>query len=63
MTGAVEASLRQLAIDLIDLGALRRTLTTTDHAEVRRLVALVTARGFHRDRDLVRLAEDYLVAP
>jgi hypothetical protein len=35
MTGAVEASLRQLAVDLIDLRALRPTATTTDHAEVR----------------------------
>jgi hypothetical protein len=30
-----DASLRQLAVDLIDLRALRPTATTTDHAEVR----------------------------
>lgn len=46
--------------DAIDLRALRPTLTPTDRAEVRRLVGLVTTRGFHRDRDLVMLAEEYL---
>jgi hypothetical protein len=46
--------------DAIDLRALRPTLTPADHAEVRRLAALVTARGFHRDRDLMALAEEYL---
>ena len=46
--------------DAMDLRALRPTLSRADHDEVRRLVALVTARGFHRDRDLVGLAETYL---
>ncbi|HSF97473.1 MAG TPA: nucleotidyl transferase AbiEii/AbiGii toxin family protein [Ornithinibacter sp.] len=46
--------------DAIDLRALRPTLTPADDAEVRRLAALVRARGFHRDRDLMALAEEYL---
>lgn len=49
--------------DAIDLRALRPTLTRRDHDEVHRLVGLVTARGFNRDRDLVALAQEYLEQP
>jgi len=46
--------------DAIDLRVLRPLLTPTDHDEVRRLVSLVMARGFDRDRDLLALADEYL---
>lgn len=46
--------------DAADLVALRPTLTEADVARVRDLSALVVARGFDRERDLVGLAHDYL---
>lgn len=46
--------------DAMDLRALRSVLAPGDADEVRRLAALVTSRGFHRDRDLIALAEEYL---
>lgn len=46
--------------DGADLLALRGVLTHTDQADIRRLAQLVCARGFHRERDLVALADDYL---
>ncbi|MCA0438301.1 MAG: nucleotidyl transferase AbiEii/AbiGii toxin family protein [Actinobacteria bacterium] len=46
--------------DDMDLRALRAVLTAGDADDVRRLAALVTSRGFHRERDLMGLAEDYL---
>ena len=46
--------------DLADLLALRAVLAPEDEADVRRLARLVVARGYHRDRDLVTLAEAYL---
>ena len=46
--------------DAEDLHALRGALTNTDAAEVLRLAAEVVARGFHRERDLVAMAEEYL---
>ena len=46
--------------DTVDLVALRAALTDQDVLEVRRLAALVVERGFHRERDLVGLADDYL---
>ncbi len=46
--------------DTVDLVSLRAALTDQDVLEVRRLAALVVERGFHRERDLVGLADDYL---
>lgn len=46
--------------DAVDLIALRPTLSPVDEADVRRLAGLVVERGFHRDRDLVALAAEYL---
>ncbi len=46
--------------DAMDLHALRGALTSTDAAEVRRLAAEIVSRGFHRERDLIALAEEYL---
>lgn len=46
--------------DAADLMALRGALALSDEEEARRLAALVVARGFHRERDLVALAEAYL---
>lgn len=46
--------------DAGDLLALKRVLTTSDHDDIRRLVRLIVGRGYHRNRDLVALAEEYL---
>lgn len=46
--------------DAADLVALRPALTERDARRIRELAALVTARGFDRERDLVELAHDYL---
>lgn len=46
--------------DAADLRVLRTVLTPGDAADVRELAGLVVARGYHRERDLVALAEDYL---
>lgn len=46
--------------DSMDLRALRSTLTATDESEVRRLAGLVMQRGFHRERDLLTMAEEFL---
>lgn len=46
--------------DQMDLLALRRTLSPDDEAEVRRCSALVTKRGFNRERDLTAAAQAYL---
>lgn len=46
--------------DAADLVALRPRLTVADEGEVQRLAALVMARGYHRDRDLIGLAAAYL---
>lgn len=46
--------------DAADLVALRPRLTVADEEQVHRLAALVVARGYHRDRDLVGLAAAYL---
>lgn len=46
--------------DAIDLRALRSALSPADEADVRRLAKLVMERGFHRDRDLTQLAEEFL---
>lgn len=49
--------------DAMDLRALRSVLAADDAAEIRHLAALVTSRGFHRERDLPALAEEYLSQP
>lgn len=46
--------------DSADLTALRQVLTEDDEADLRRLVRMVVERGYHRDRDLVALAEGYI---
>lgn len=46
--------------DAMDLRALRSVLSLEEQDEVRRLAALVMSRGFHRDRDLAALVEEYL---
>lgn len=46
--------------DAADLVALRRALTPEGEADLRRLVSLITKRGFHRERNLDTLAEAYL---
>jgi hypothetical protein len=46
--------------DAGDLVALRAVLTDRDSAELIEAVRLVVDRGYHRGRDLVRLAADYL---
>lgn len=46
--------------DSADLIALRQVLTEDDEADLRRLVRMVVERGYHRDRDLVALAEAYI---
>lgn len=46
--------------DAADLVALRPRLTVADEGEVQRLAALVMARGYHRDRDLIGLSAAYL---
>ncbi|MFV0458310.1 MAG: nucleotidyl transferase AbiEii/AbiGii toxin family protein [Actinomycetales bacterium] len=46
--------------DAIDLIALRAVLTPAETTDVRRLAQLVQDRGYHRERDLVGLAEEYL---
>lgn len=46
--------------DSADLIALRQVLTEDDEADLRRLVRMVVERGYHRDRDLVALAETYI---
>lgn len=48
--------------DAADLVALRAVLSPNDKAEALRLAALVVTRGFHRDRDLVKLVESYLAS-
>lgn len=48
--------------DAADLVALRRVLTHQDEIDLRRLVRLVVERGYHRDRDLITLAETYLAS-
>lgn len=48
--------------DAADLVALRAVLSPNDKAEALRLAALVVKRGFHRDRDLVKLVESYLAS-
>lgn len=46
--------------DAADLISLRPVLTLEDEAEVRGLARLITERGYHRDRDLTALVDDYL---
>ncbi len=46
--------------DSADLIALRQVLTVDDEADLRRLVRVVVERGYHRDRDLIALAETYI---
>lgn len=46
--------------DSADLIALRQVLTETDEIDLRRLVRVVVERGYHRDRDMVALAEAYI---
>ncbi|MFX0539066.1 nucleotidyl transferase AbiEii/AbiGii toxin family protein [Ornithinimicrobium sp. Y1847] len=46
--------------DQIDLDALRDILTHADAADVMSLASVVVERGYHRERDLVALAEAYL---
>jgi len=46
--------------DAADLTAMRQILTDEDIADLRRLVRLVVERGYHRDRDLIALAEAYI---
>lgn len=46
--------------DSADLVALRQVLTSDDEADLRRLARVVVERGYHRDRDLVALAEAYI---
>lgn len=48
--------------DGVDLRALRPILAPEGETEVLRLAALVVARGFNRDRDLVGLAGAYLAS-
>lgn len=46
--------------DAADLLALRTVLDAGDAADLRRLARVVVDRGYHRDRDLVALAEDFI---
>lgn len=46
--------------DSADLIALRQVLSEDEEADLRRLVRAVVERGYHRDRDLVALAETYI---
>ena len=46
--------------DEILLGLIPATPVDIRAELARRLAALVTSRGFHRDRDLIALAEEYL---
>lgn len=46
--------------DSADLIALRQVLTEDDEADLRRLVRMVVERGYHRDRDLIALAQTYI---
>lgn len=46
--------------DAADLRALRPRLSNTDEAAIRPIAQRVMDRGFHRDRDLVALADAYL---
>lgn len=46
--------------DAADLVSLRHVLTEDDGADIRRLVRAVVERGYHRDRDLMALAETYI---
>ena len=46
--------------DAMDLRSLRPVLRPGEADEVRRLASLVVARGFHRDRDVVALGEEFL---
>jgi hypothetical protein len=39
--------------DLVDLRALQRIATSSELARARQSLALITARGYHRGRDLV----------
>lgn len=48
--------------DAADLLALRPVLTAGDATEAKRLAEVVVRRGFHRERDLVGLVEEYLAA-
>jgi len=48
--------------DAADLVALRKVCTPLDEADLLRLAHLVTERGYHRDRDLVALARDFLAS-
>lgn len=49
--------------DAEDLIELSRVLTPGDAAVARAAVRLITERGYHRDRDLVALLEEYLADP
>lgn len=48
--------------DLVDLRALLREAKAEDHEEVARLLALITERGFHRNRDLPADFQSLLLA-
>jgi predicted nucleotidyltransferase len=51
------------AHDSVDLNELRRVLTADEAASAQQAVALIVARGFHRDRDLLGALRDYLARP